>query len=690
MTMASAASWSDRIGVIKSKPLHSSHRHERHARRRRHHPCLLVTTLLAVMITTSQLTTPVRAQQQSSSSSSSYSTIDGFSCFRNMDGMMQSMFDLADAYPHLASITDIGDSYMKYSGGGSNANTDLDVPTEGYDIYAMNITFSGDDDSSSSNQYLSTTDSKGRLLITSGMHAREIAPPELTMRLAEHILESYGTDSDITWLLHHTEIHIIFYVNPDGRYIAENYQYLEWRKNGDDQESSCSYGLYGVDINRNFDFVWGDLNGSSDDPCMDDYHGLGPESEPETQAIVNYARALFPESQRKNDPESEKDVPLGDDIMGMYVDIHAEGGYVYYPWGHEDLMSPDDDALQALGRKIASFNDYKLWAPGSPDFLYPAAGDSSDYAYGVLGVASFGLELGKAHYEDCDLFEGTILPTNRDALIYAAKLAKKPFSLVKGPDIIDLNIEIDSDDVMTLIAVASDSQMVNGLHSTGDQDVTKVQLYVDVHPDDYADGDVTFEMTSGEISGFQTSFMLESNLPSSVGSGRHMLFAQAIDSDGSLGPVKSVFFDVDRVVAVSESPTQSPIANALESVPTKAPTVEPTHLPSSLPTPTHSSSPSALPSYQISTSPSSDPTIMVSSSPSNQPSNSPSYVQTTPRPTPMSLSIDTTLKPSPTTPTLDQIDTVVASAAEAPSSGAYLQAFQLYFLFLPVLIYACL
>jgi hypothetical protein len=201
-------------------------------------------------------------------------------------------------------------------------------------------------------------------------------------------------------------------------------------------------------------------------------------------------------------------------------------------------------------------------APGSPDFLYPAAGDSSDYAYGVLGVASFGLELGKAHYEDCDLFEGTILPTNRDALIYAAKLAKKPFSLVKGPDIIDLNIEIDSDDVMTLIAVASDSQMVNGLHSTGDQDVTKVQLYVDVHPDDYADGDVTFEMTSGEISGFQTSFMLESNLPSSVGSGRHMLFAQAIDSDGSLGPVKSVFFDVDRVVAVSESPTPSPIASS--------------------------------------------------------------------------------------------------------------------------------
>ena len=202
---------------------------------------------------------------------------------------MQAMFDLADAYPHLASVTDIGDSYMKSSGGGGGSsvtNSELvDLPTEGYDIYAMNITLSSTDTSSYYSDTTTTTN-KGRILITSGMHAREMAPPELTMRLAEHILQSYGVDSDITWLLHHTEIHIIFYVNPDGRYIAENYHSLEWRKNGDDQESCSDVdGRYGVDINRNFDFVWGDLNGSSDDPCSDTYHGLGPESEPETQAV---------------------------------------------------------------------------------------------------------------------------------------------------------------------------------------------------------------------------------------------------------------------------------------------------------------------------------------------------------------------------------------------------------------------
>lgn len=177
----------------------------------------------------------------------------------------------------------------------------------------------------------------------------------------------------------------------------------------------------------------------------------------------------------------------------------------------------------------------------------------------MLGVATFGLEIGQDFYEDCDLFEAIILPTNRDALIYAAKLAKKPFSLVKGPDIIDLSVKIDND-VKTLIAVASDGQRVVG-HSTGEQNVAKVQLYVDVHPDDHGEGDVSFEMTPGDISGVQTSFSLELNLPSSIASGQHILFVQAMDSDGYLGPVSSLFLHVARVDA-TESPTHSPVVSS--------------------------------------------------------------------------------------------------------------------------------
>ena len=280
-----------------SKPSHS-HRQDRHR-----HRGLLSIALVAVGTTTLQRTTThvvVVAQQQQSS----YSTIDGFSCFRNLDGVMQSMFDLADAYPHLASVTDIGDSYMKISGGGSTATTNQNagwgLPTAGHDIYAMNITASSGDSLYQSSSV--TTTNKGRILITSGMHARELAPPELTMRLAEHLLQSYGVDSDIAWLLHHTEIHIIFHVNPDGRYIAENYQELSWRKNGDDNERCSDDGfLFGVDINRNFDFIWGDLSGSSDDPCSDTYHGVAPASEPETQTVCAFLFGNVFQSLRWND-----------------------------------------------------------------------------------------------------------------------------------------------------------------------------------------------------------------------------------------------------------------------------------------------------------------------------------------------------------------------------------------------------
>ena len=74
---------------------------------------------------------------------------------------------------------------------------------------------------------------------------------------------------------------------------------------------------------------------------------------------MNYAQDLFPEEQRK-DP-ADINVERGEEIMGIFVDIHASGGYVYFPWGFEDSRSPDDEALQALGRKVSHFNDYKLW-----------------------------------------------------------------------------------------------------------------------------------------------------------------------------------------------------------------------------------------------------------------------------------------------------------------------------------------
>lgn len=405
-----------------------------------------------------------------------YETIsDQYDCFRSMDGMMESMEDLANEHPSLVTIGDIGDSYLKKNPGGQNG--DYGIPTEGYDIHAIKITASG-----------SPSNEKGKMLITSGVHSREWATPELLARFIEMLVNGYDEDADITWILQHTEIHAILYVNPDGRYMAEKYPDLYWRKNMN-PNGRCGDDSYGVDINRNMDFMWAFQDGSSNDPCESDFHGSAPESEPETKALADYARALFPKGQRKNDPEGDKDVPFGEDITGMYVDIHSSGGYVYYPWGHKDSQSPDDEALQALGRKMNYFNDYLLWAGGQEDFLYAASGDISDWMYGVLGVASMGFEIGDDWQQNCNLFEKKVVPINLPALLYAAKTAAKPFKEIKGPDVFDLEAGTGNGQI-EVTARVSDGEMVNQIqnfpdHTSGAQKIQSVQLYVDIHPDDY-------------------------------------------------------------------------------------------------------------------------------------------------------------------------------------------------------------
>lgn len=394
---------------------------------------------------------------------------------------MDAMHYLAEDHPDLVTITKIGESYLKNNKGRTGGK--YPIPEGGHDIFVVKITDSSSD-----------VEEKGQLLVTSGLHAREYAPPELVGRFLETLVHGYDVDADITTTLKRTVVHAVLYVNPDGRWMAERYKELFWRKNLNPDGGCKSDEEYGVDLNRNFDFFFGDRSGASSNPCESDYHGPRAESEPETQAVADYARRLFPAGQRKADPEGEKNKPFREDNTGVYVDVHASGGYVYYPWGNADAKSPNNDAMEALGRKVNSFNGYKLWAGGQDDFLYPASGDQSDYAYGVLGVATFGLELGDDFYQECTLFEDDIVPKNLPALLYAAKIAHRPFLDAKGPDVLSLDAKYGNGGEVTVSARASDSALVNTIggkfddFATGDQKISDVTLYVDVHPEDYRPG----------------------------------------------------------------------------------------------------------------------------------------------------------------------------------------------------------
>jgi len=112
-----------------------------------------------------------------------------------------------------------------------------------------------------------------------------------------------------------------------------------------------------VDLNRNYDFMWGELKGAntSGDECDNTYHGRNPFSEPETNTVADYAKQLFPAEQRRDDPEGSMDVAFGDDVMGIFVDVHAPGGYIIYPWTHDDSKTEDDD-VGSFTISLYSFN----------------------------------------------------------------------------------------------------------------------------------------------------------------------------------------------------------------------------------------------------------------------------------------------------------------------------------------------
>lgn len=75
-------------------------------------------------------------------------------------------------------------------------------------------------------------------------------------------------------------------VNPDG-YEHSHQKNRYWRKN----RRVHGGGMFGVDLNRNWDIQWGNV-GASKSPKSDIYCGAKAESEPEVQSVAAYIKSL--------------------------------------------------------------------------------------------------------------------------------------------------------------------------------------------------------------------------------------------------------------------------------------------------------------------------------------------------------------------------------------------------------------
>jgi carboxypeptidase T len=198
-----------------------------------------------------------------------------------------------------------------------------------------------------------------RVLYTALHHAREPISVMQMMYYMWYLLETYGTDPEVTAILNSRELYFVPVVNPDG--YAENERTDPqgggmWRKNMRDNGD----GSMGVDLNRNFGFKWGaDNSGSSGVGNAETFRGKSAFSEPETQAIRDLCK-----SKR----------------FALALNCHSYGNLLVVPWGYEDKETPDSNVFRQFGEGATRSNYYAVGRGG--ELLYNTNGDSDDWMYG--------------------------------------------------------------------------------------------------------------------------------------------------------------------------------------------------------------------------------------------------------------------------------------------------------------------
>jgi len=200
-------------------------------------------------------------------------------------------------------------------------------------------------------------------LFTGLTHAREPIGMEVVLYTMFHLLERYGADPEVTYLVDNRQLYFVPVVNPDG-YVHNQTTNPSgggmWRKN----RLNSGNGVYGVDLNRNYGYRWGwDNQGSSPTPSSETYRGPGPFSEPETSAI----RSLH---------------ALQEITTAFHY--HAWGGYEIHPFAFQaSAFPPAPDLAEYLryGAVLTSLNGYKV-GNFAQTLGYLANGEAIDWSYG--------------------------------------------------------------------------------------------------------------------------------------------------------------------------------------------------------------------------------------------------------------------------------------------------------------------
>jgi len=311
------------------------------------------------------------------------SAADNFGGFLTFSEIAQKLDDLHTAYPTITTA--------KYSIGTS---------VEGMPLWVMKVSDNPE-----------TDEEETEVLYISLIHAREPAGAAALLYFLEYLLSNYGSNPDITDLLDNRELFFLPVQNPDG------YLYNEltdpngggmWRKNRRDNGD----GSYGIDLNRNYSYMWGyDDGGSSPYTSSPLYRGTSGFSEPETENVADFIVS-------RN--------------FSIIHNFHCWSNLEIWAPGYDRFYGPDEDLYQIIGDSLTQYNGYD---PGVGWTLYPTNGDSDDWAWGDTlskpRIISMTVEIGD--YSDGFWPDPSQIPTlceeNLFPNLFLAQIADDPYRL---------------------------------------------------------------------------------------------------------------------------------------------------------------------------------------------------------------------------------------------------------------------
>ncbi|MDD2564031.1 MAG: M14 family metallopeptidase, partial [Salinivirgaceae bacterium] len=260
--------------------------------------------------------------------------LGSFGGYHNHNEMLAELDEMHSLFPDLISV---------------KAPASTTTTIEGRPIYMVRISNNPEIDQD-----------KPKVLYTGLIHAREPAGMQQMLFQMWYLLENYATNPEIEYLVNNLELFFIPCVNPDGYIHNQNTDPNGggmWRKN----KRMNAGGSVGVDLNRNFGYMWGYNNsGSSTDGNSMTYRGTSGFSEPETQVIKEVCESR---------------------AFSLALNNHTYSDILIYPFGYDNVLTPDSSIFIEYAKRMTQANGY-AYGTCYQTLNYTSNGGSDDWFYG--------------------------------------------------------------------------------------------------------------------------------------------------------------------------------------------------------------------------------------------------------------------------------------------------------------------